>query len=61
MPILDKPTVLQEGQDTGNLLLAAVVIQNLLAQTVRVGVQQAGEDFFFKVSIDVHVYLFTGK
>src|SRR5471032_1538437 len=61
MPILDKSTVLQERQDTGNLLPAAVVIQHLLAQTVRVGVQQAGEDFFFKVSIDVHAYLFTGN
>jgi len=26
-----------------------------------VGVQQAGEDFFLKVSIDVHAYLFTVK
>lgn len=35
-----------------------VIVQDLLAQTTRVGVQQAGQDFFLKVFIDVHGYLF---
>lgn len=35
-----------------------VIVQDLLAQSARVGVQQAGQDFFFQVFIDVHAYLF---
>jgi hypothetical protein len=49
--MLDKPALLQgvEGFEDGGL--AAVVIEDFLAQALGMGMQEAGEDFFFKFFI----------
>jgi hypothetical protein len=58
MTVVNQSALLQGGEGAGHDFLAPVIVQHLLAQTTRVGVQQAGEDFFFQVFIDVHGYLF---
>jgi hypothetical protein len=60
MPVVNQSTILQSGEGAGHDLLAPVIVQHLLAQSTRMSVQQAGEDFFFQVFIDVHGYLFIG-
>jgi hypothetical protein len=60
MAVLNQPAVLQGGEGAGHDFLPAIIVQDLLAQATWVGVQQAGQDFFFQVVIVVHVYLLMG-
>jgi hypothetical protein len=60
MAMLDQSAILQSGEGTGHDFLPPVIVQDLLAQTTWMGVQQAGQDFMFQVFIDVHGYLFHG-
>jgi hypothetical protein len=60
MTVLDQPTLLQRRKGAGHDFLPPVIVQNLLAQATWMGMQQAGQDFFFQVFIDVHGDLLVG-
>jgi hypothetical protein len=55
--IVDQPMLLQVFKGIGYRMLPPVVIQNFLAETGWVGVEQTGENFFFQCVIDGHIYL----
>ena len=43
--IVNQPFVLQGLEHAGHGFLAAIIVQHFLAQPLRVGMQQAGENF----------------
>lgn len=57
MAMLDQPALLQGIKRFEYGGFTAVVVEYFLAQALGMGMQEAGEDFFFELFIGGHGYL----